>query len=308
MMHTSNGAVILVPTCKRPADLTRVLSSFTAKVSRALDGVVVGDNDPDRTYDIEAIVAQFSPSLPIVYAHEPRQGLASIRNRLIEEGLARFPDSRFFVFVDDDMAIISDTWLTDLIASANATGASLVGGPNIMVCGPTSSAWLRFSPLAAPKTQPDGLCDHLDGTCNLLMRRTLFDTLPRPFFDERFNFVGGEDYDFFLKCKANGATMAWTNKATTHELRELTRLSRGYFMARLWNVGRYQALSDRTWLSPLARAKKFARISLSAFVKAPVNASAYGLKGAAVKFVYGLSFTGGYVTGYFRAPREMYRR
>ena len=56
MMHTSNGAVILVPTCKRPADLTRVLSSFTAKVSRALDGVVVGDNEAPKTDVVKAVV------------------------------------------------------------------------------------------------------------------------------------------------------------------------------------------------------------------------------------------------------------
>jgi hypothetical protein len=206
------------------------------------------------------------------------------------------------------MSIISDTWLTDLIAAADEHDAELVGAPNIMACGEEASAWLRFSPLAAPKPQPDGRSKFLDGTCNLLMRADLFSRLPRPVFNERFNFVGGEDYDFFLKCNAHGATMAWTNKAATHELRELGRLSRGYFCKRLWNVGRYQALSDRAWLSSKVRLAKFTRILLSAFVKLPINVVTYGFIGAGVKFVYGVYFTAGYVTGGMRGPAELYRR
>lgn len=304
----SRSAIILVPTYKRPQDLRHLLASIAATIDHGVEAILVGDNDPEREFDLESVADEFRGKFAITCVHEPRKGLSSVRNRLIEEALARRRSAEFIVFVDDDMEIVSSSWLDNLMQAAVEANADLVGGPNVMPCTPDSNPWVRYSPLAAPKWVPDGPTEMLDGTCNLLVRLSFLQKKEAPRFDEAFNFFGGEDYDFFLRCRSVGATLAWCNNAATVERREVSRLNGKYFRQRLWNVGRYQALSDARWLTARGRALKKARIALSSFARAPFNLAKYGFIGAVVKFVYGIWFSLGYLTGSLGSPREMYRR
>ena len=72
---------VLVPTLRRPEGLAAALGSLMAQeqVEGRLSEIVVVDND--RQPSSRSVVDGFrEASVPVVYVHEPRSGVASARN------------------------------------------------------------------------------------------------------------------------------------------------------------------------------------------------------------------------------------
>ena len=59
---------------------------------------------------------------------EPRQGNCHAINAAFETALQMFPAATSFLMIDDD-EIASPDWLEQMVGTADATGADIVGGP-----------------------------------------------------------------------------------------------------------------------------------------------------------------------------------
>ena len=71
---------------------------------------------------------------------------------------------------------------------------------------------------------------------NVLFKRQLF--LAHGGFDARLAASGGEDTDFFWRCKAEGARLVWCDEAVVHETVPPARMTRAWLLKRAYNGGR----------------------------------------------------------------------
>ncbi|RZI88301.1 MAG: glycosyltransferase, partial [Microbacterium sp.] len=103
--------VMAVPTFRRPqaieaavrASLPQVNGLEEATAGRARATLLVVDNDPD------ASARDLVEGLGVRYVHEPRPGIAAVRNRAIVEA----GDATAVVFIDDD-EVPEPGWLKEL--------------------------------------------------------------------------------------------------------------------------------------------------------------------------------------------------
>jgi succinoglycan biosynthesis protein ExoM len=116
---------IVMPTQRRPEGLQRaVRSTFTqAGVDFSECELVVADNDvqPSAAPIIEALKAE--APFPVVYVHEPRAGVANVRNAAM--GVAK---GSLIAFLDDDEEA-PPGWLAALLAAQVKYDADAVFGP-----------------------------------------------------------------------------------------------------------------------------------------------------------------------------------
>ncbi len=151
--------------------------------------VVVADNSPEgQKADIEALAARVG--LAISYVHEPRTGYATVRNTALDAALKTGAD--VLVFLDDDDLPRTDL-LSEHIAVLTEEGIDVVYGGE------------------AGKKRKSRALTFKVATNNVAFRSWIVrDAGLR--FDERFNFIGYEDYAFFGAAHKLGARMMSSNR------------------------------------------------------------------------------------------------
>jgi glycosyltransferase involved in cell wall biosynthesis len=293
----ANAKVILIPTFRRPEHLKKLVSSLQENISDSDTHVVVGDNDPIRRDNVEAQLRDSVARLEVTYLHIATQGLATVRNTLVEYGIRLFPHAKYLIFLDDDVIVESPDWLSGLVEMADQTRADLVSGP-VFGCFPTApSLWALHSDFTAVSRQPDGPVRTLNATSNLLMRVQFLKSLSQPIFDEKFNFSGGEDYHFFLSCRRSAVRMAFTNRAAVKEMSREERSTFYGITRRCVNVGRYQAIADRMLLTRRQLLLRYIGILLQP-VLLPVKDFKYGMVATCIRQFWVICTIYGYLTGY----------
>ena len=75
------------------------------------------------------------------------------------------------------------------------------------------------------------------GCGNCLITRAVFDRLGDPAFDLRFNFLGGGDTDFFVRCRQAGMKFHWAAEALITETVPHSRTSPGWLALRGLRIG-----------------------------------------------------------------------
>lgn len=232
---------VLVPTLRRPEGLAAALASLMAqeKVEGRLSEIVVVDND--RQPSSRSVVDGFkAASVPVVYVHEAKSGVASARNA----GLAA-TQAPLIAFLDDD-EIASPRWLTSLLESQTSTGADVVFGP-IRGRAPGAPDDLRpyleaFFGRQGPSS--DGLIDHPFGCGNSLMVRATALPGEAP-FEVRWDHSGGEDDALFAALEARGGRFGWSAEAWVDEVAPAHRANLGYALSRAFAYG--QSPSQAAW-------------------------------------------------------------
>lgn len=151
--------------------------------------VVIADNSPaGQQADIEALAAR--AGLAIRYVHEPRAGYATVRNSALEAALTSGGD--VLVFLDDDDLPRPDL-LSEHIAVLTDNGLDVVYGGE------------------AGKTRKSRALTFKVATNNVAFRSWIVREAGLR-FDERFNFIGYEDYAFFGAAHKHGARMMSSNR------------------------------------------------------------------------------------------------
>ncbi|WP_419951205.1 glycosyltransferase family 2 protein [Methylobacterium sp.] len=230
-------AVVCVPTFKRPEHLVQTLASLARQRTGLRFAVVVVDNDSASQAGLVAAEAVFAKGpLQGQCVVEQRQGNCSAINRAFTTALAAYPDTRYFLMIDDDELAQPD-WLERMVATAQRTGVGIVGGPVIPRFEPGTRPGLDNHPAFAPAYDKSGPVPVIYGSGNCLITRRTFALMGAPPFDTSYNFLGGGDTDFFTRARRSGVTFYWEADAVITETVPLARTRTGWLAARGLRIG-----------------------------------------------------------------------
>jgi glycosyltransferase involved in cell wall biosynthesis len=225
---------VLVPTLARPARLAGLLESLTGQADAPAFEVVVVDNDPAGS--ARPVTRAFETRLPLRYVPEPRPGLSSARNRLVQESRGAL-----LAFIDDDARAVQG-WLAAHHRAALDCGADGVFGPTRYVFPDGVPGWIRTCRLYRRPHFEAGAAFPwwFASTGNALVRRTALPDPDRPFRDA-FNETGGEDTDLFRRMALRGARLVAAPAALVEEDRPASRATLGWVLRRAFRNGNNQA-------------------------------------------------------------------
>jgi hypothetical protein len=124
-----------------------------------------------------------------------------------------------------------------MVRSAELTGADLVGGPVQPHFDDVGKRGLRRHPAFRPAYEFSGPVPIIYGCGNCLITRAVFERLGDPAFDVKFNFLGGGDTDFFVRCREIGMKFHWAAEALITETVPRSRTAPGWLALRGLRIG-----------------------------------------------------------------------
>ena len=227
-LDPSIGTVVCIPCFRRPQHLRLTLESLANQRTDRRFAVVIVENDAFGCASSVPVAAEFLASgrFPGLCVVEPRQGNCHAINAAFETALATFPDCRQF---SDDRRRRDclDRLAGAMVRAAEATGADLVGGPVLPNFDDDMKRGLRRHPAFRPAYDRSGPVPVIYGCGNCLITRPVFAGLGDPAFDLRFNFLGGGDTDFFVRCRRAGMKFHWAAEAVITETVPRSRTNPG---------------------------------------------------------------------------------
>jgi glycosyltransferase involved in cell wall biosynthesis len=254
------GVAVVLPTFRRPDHLRVTLASVAAQTAEVAFAVVVVENHASGMEGAAAacdVLAAGAP--PGVVVVEKRAGNCNAYNAGFRAALRLFPNLTHVAIIDDDEAA-TPGWLAHLLAAA-AEGADIIGGPQVPVFeDPDGARRHGMHPVFRPAHGASGAAGLITSTGNCLIAADVLRRMEPHLLDERFNFLGGGDTDFFTRCRAAGATFRWCAEAEVRETVPRRRTERSWITARSVRNGLISALIQRRQ-SPgaLGRAKVVAK-------------------------------------------------
>jgi GT2 family glycosyltransferase len=264
------GIVICIPCFRRPEHLRQTLQSLADQRTDRRFAVVAVENDASACGSVP-VASEFlrTGKLSGLCVVESRQGNCHAINAAFETARAMFPDATHFLMIDDD-EIASPDWLERMVCAAEATGADVVGGPVLQRFGDEAKRGLQRHPAFRPAYDASGPVPIIYGCGNCLIRRPVFQTLGSPAFDQRFNFLGGGDVDFFTRCRRSGMKFHWVAEAVIVETVPDTRTRPSWIALRGLRIGAInyhvqRKMAQTPWLRAKLAAKVLAMLPLSLF-------------------------------------------
>jgi GT2 family glycosyltransferase len=228
--------VVCIPAFRRPQHLRRTLQSLADQITRRRFAIVVVDNDAAGC-ESAPVATEFltSGKLQGLCVVEPKQGNCQAINAAFETALETFPAAAHLMMIDDD-EVASRNWLELMVDTAETTGADIVGGPVFPVFDDETKRVLRRHPAFSPAYETSGPVTMIYGCGNCLIRRNVFTRL-ESLFDLRFNFLGGGDTDFFMRCRRVGMKFHWNADAVITETVPPARTRPGWVALRGLRIG-----------------------------------------------------------------------
>lgn len=163
---------------------------------------------------------------------EPRRGLCSVRNRLLDEALGT--GAGYIAFLDDDEQPHPD-WLVSHLATL-AGGADVSTGP-VIQASPGTDTDIGEPGRGVPRFV----------ACNNVVFRRRLAAEQGLRFDERFNFTGGEDFDFFEASRRLGNRHLWNAAARVYEPLAPERATLRYLFRRHCSGAMTRVMQERKW-------------------------------------------------------------
>jgi succinoglycan biosynthesis protein ExoM len=220
------SVAICVCTCRRPKLLQRCLDSLGAQLVSpdiALEIVII-DNEPEPNNFQAVIDFQAGCCFPVLYRHEPQQGIANARNAAIEVALEL--GVGWVAMLDDDEAAAPD-WIAKLMDPAYRHIAVLEGA-NRPVYPLPLPYW------ATPGGEAAGVVETLTSAAAGNVRFDIAIARAGFRFDMAFNLTGGEDRDFFERARMAAFAIQSAPEAITYEVRHPERLTYRGQVHRAW--------------------------------------------------------------------------
>lgn len=249
----SPGVVLCVPSYRRPGGLRKLLRHVAQSAYAGRLRLIVVDNDAGdhRGYDVVREIESSFP-LQVDCVIEPERGQTYAYNRAFCLACDCGDEFEYVAVLDDD-EYPGPTWLDELIAAASRFDADIVGGPVIPVFT-DADHWLAKTRFYGPAQRPDGVVDMIHGAGNMLIRRdVLAQYLPAPFANE-YEFTGGSDLDFFMRCRRDGRRFAWASKSCVYEDQPATRLTLSWLIRRGFRAGNDLTRANRKYAPGLDQA------------------------------------------------------
>lgn len=242
---------IALCTCNRQTMLRGALESLVSLNTTPefkYEIVIVDDASTDGTPSVAKSIRDKSPIQIQYFRHDINKGVAAARNQCV-----RMARGTWIAFFDDD-EIADPDWLTNLIATARATGADCVGGPYLVrLPGRTLPASLRRmlgeNPIMRkrlprrlvldPRRRQNAMAAAM-GTGNVLISRQLFEQIGM--FCETLR--RGEDIQFFLRAHRQGAKFAIAPDAIIHHVIPAERLKPEHLLSAADRGGKVNCQMD----------------------------------------------------------------
>ena len=220
--------VIGVVTYRRPHCLERLLPILIRQCAERGAEILIVDNDPLGS--AEAVTGRWRDHR-IRYVREDRPGLATVRNRALDE--ARHAD--LLIFIDDDV-VPSPGWLRHLVDCWEKWPCAAVTGPVRWVLPDGADPWLHASGAFDRQRRGTGAEQLGAATNNLLLDMGAIKRLGLR-FDERFGLSGGEDTMFSHELIHRGGVIRWCDEAEVAEIVPEARSNRRWALRRAFRAG-----------------------------------------------------------------------
>ena len=225
MQKINNNIAICVATYKRPELLKYCLSKIQLlelpKKNKTI--LIIVDNDINKS--AKPIVRLFDKKypFPMYYYVEPERGIASARNRLVNEALLM--SNNLICFIDDDEFPKSD-WLTKHFYTLIQYDADVVTGPVIPITDEN-----ELNSIGYKSKFTTGYTPRHVAAGNVLFKSKLINE-QKLRFDLTYNFTGGEDFHFFDRSSSKNNTHIWVNDAIIFEHIPADRKTKKYLFFR----------------------------------------------------------------------------
>ncbi|MEM8751080.1 MAG: glycosyltransferase family 2 protein [Pseudomonadota bacterium] len=237
--------VVIIPTFKRPDHLRITLQSVFDQDTRSPYAVIVMDNHPETGEGAQAAAEMLEKSkIPGIVLLAHRRGNCAAYNAGIATALANFPNATYLQIIDDD-EIASPEWLKKMEQMAQQTGADCIGAPQIPVFPDARFEKWRAHPVFMPPYKTGGTVPILYSSGNVMIKTELLKNHGAPWLDERFNFLGGGDSDFYDRCKRDGSKFAWQPEAPVDETTPARRAELSWLNSRSFRNGSISALIQK---------------------------------------------------------------
>ena len=261
-LDLSIRTVVCIPCFRRPQHLRLTLGSLAGQRTDRRFAIVIVENDALACGSVP-VATEFlrSGKIPGLCVIEPRQGNCHAINAAFETALTTFPAAANFLMIDDD-EIASPDWLELMLRAAEITGADVVGAPVLPNFEDDLKRGLRRHPAFRPAYDESGPVPVIYGCGNCLIKRPVFAGLgDQPAFDLRFNFLGGGDTDFFVRCRRAGMKFHWATEAVITETVPASRTNPGWLALRALRIGAINYHVQRKLArTPWSRAKLLAKM------------------------------------------------
>ena len=177
-------------------------------------------------------ISKFSLS----YNISKKNGISSNRNQLMDFALEKNAD--YIAFIDDD-EYPNKNWIFNLYTNLKKYNADVVrGGVNYIKplnLNPKTPLYLIEYCCSKSKSKKSGIYNGAITSGNVLFRSKLIKK-QKLYFDNSFDFMGGEDIDYFFRSKELGNIHAWENNAAVNETVLESRISLKYIFKRNFSV------------------------------------------------------------------------
>ncbi len=234
--------VVIIPTFKRPQHLQTTILSVINQQTELCYAIVIMDNHPEGSQGAtaaEALLTQHDLPASIILAH--RRGNCAAYNAGIHTALKAYPNAKWIQIIDDD-EIAQPNWLDVMVQEQLKTNADFVGAPQFPIFDHENANYWKNHPVFLPPYQNSGSVPILYSSGNVLITTKRLRFHGYPWLDERFNFLGGGDSDFYSRCKNNGARFAWARDAGVDETTPLRRTELSWLNSRSLRNGSISAL------------------------------------------------------------------
>ena len=301
--------VITLPTFRRPDQLAATLNSLARQETTRAFAVIVIENDSEARDGAAAAMQLLGVGNLhglVIIAH--RQGNCSAYNAGWEMAVSYFPNFKHLLVIDDDEVAHPD-WLEQMCSTAERLDADVVAGPVLPIFPEGAHSSSTEHPVFSPHYDRTALVPLLYGSGNLLATRQLLLALKPPFFDPRFNFIGGGNSDLLSRVAALGFKLAWCQEAVTHEMIPARRLEADWIRARSLRNGVISTLVEqrKRAAEPAGRLRVFAK-SLALLAASPFRAAARLMGGSQPSnAIYPVYVALGRVFAEFGYANEQYR-
>lgn len=304
----SIAVAVTIPTFRRPEHLLKTLKSVEAQQTNRKFVCIVMENDPDDGSGAEVAKAFFSHSTVsgiVINAH--RRGNCSAYNAGWFTALGRFKALRWIMVIDDDECA-EPHWIEKMTASAETLGVDMVGAPQTPLFIGNVNEKRTQHPVFKPAHEISGKVPILYSSGNVLIGTNVLRKMGYPYLDEKFNFIGGGDYDFYTRCRHQGFTFGWEADAPVIETIPDRRTEISWLNARGLRNGAISTMIEKRTARGFAGKLKIISKSLLMLGMSPFKAlTLFAKTGSPVIGIYPVNIAVGRLLVEFGFANEQYR-
>jgi succinoglycan biosynthesis protein ExoM len=227
MKNKATTILVSICTYKRTELLQALLDSLlVAKVQTGMEiSIVVVDNDVAESS--KSLCNEYGLTNKVKYFVESERNISIVRN----VGLTYANKNKFdyVLFLDDDEYICKD-YFKHMQGTIEKLTPDVVIGPVITLYHQNTPSWITSSKAFERGRRETGTIVNTGNTGNALVSVNAVSRVG--LFNPEYGRSGGEDSDFFYRCKSNGLSMVWCDEAEVYEYLEMDRCSLKYLMIR----------------------------------------------------------------------------